>query len=364
MSALKHLRQLSSRHQGPPPAVAAMARAKRLLAGTLMRTRRPKRLPEAMRLQILGLTGHWFAMRLRGEVKIYPGIERMMEWGLCGERTARSNVGDLKNWGVLIPVAHEKGGAGKATEFVFSIQGLLRVLITMGANPHPSLWEALAACDEPTKNPAILGIKMLQFQQLSGGITEVENPAMEYAENPAIKGATVAPRFLNTDRVPINPTGEGLAPDCDEDRSTSSRVELPQDCLGNALACLPEPTAPQGEVREPPAGRSADASLGFSFLEKKNDERGACAEAPADAASETQAGLSGDARVLIEHLAEVGPATFGAAASSLRWTPTRVWVAEAELKAAGLIYFDGTGLPTISPPPGVMRPTPSNGGAR
>lgn len=58
--------------------------------------------------------------------------------------------------------------------------------------------------------------------------------------------------------------------------------------------------------------------------------------APADA-------LHPDAGALAVLLRLRGPMTYGAAASALGWGVTRAWQAEARLRAAGMVRFDGLG---------------------
>ncbi len=50
-----------------------------------------------------------------------------------------------------------------------------------------------------------------------------------------------------------------------------------------------------------------------------------------------------DPDALLSLLCETGPQSYGAAATMLRWTPTRTWQAEARLRAAGRITYDTIG---------------------
>ena len=144
----------SRRAKAQPAFIRTQNDAVRLLAGTLKRARKPRPLPLSLRLQLLQLARYWFTFRLRGELVIYPGTEKMQKWGECCERTARKNVTVLKTWGILRPIAYVTGGSGKATEFAFSIDALWRALVVSGANPSEQLRTALKACNDPHENPA------------------------------------------------------------------------------------------------------------------------------------------------------------------------------------------------------------------
>ena len=52
-------------------------------------------------------------------------------------------------------------------------------------------------------------------------------------------------------------------------------------------------------------------------------------------------GLDPDADAYLDRLHLHGPATYGAMASAMGWGATRAWRAEARLRAAGLLVYDG-----------------------
>jgi hypothetical protein len=54
-------------------------------------------------------------------------------------------------------------------------------------------------------------------------------------------------------------------------------------------------------------------------------------------------GLSPDAGEYLDFLHLHGPSTYGAFATALGWGATRAWQAEARLRAAGLVRYDGLG---------------------
>jgi hypothetical protein len=62
---------------------------------------------------------------------------------------------------------------------------------------------------------------------------------------------------------------------------------------------------------------------------------------PAGGGAPRADGLDADAAAYLDFLRLHGPATYGAAASSLGWGATRAWQAEAALRAAGLVTVTG-----------------------
>ena len=52
-------------------------------------------------------------------------------------------------------------------------------------------------------------------------------------------------------------------------------------------------------------------------------------------------GLDPDAGAYLDRLRLHGPATYGAMASAMGWGATRAWRAEAKLRTAGLVVYDG-----------------------
>jgi hypothetical protein len=66
-----------------------------------------------------------------------------------------------------------------------------------------------------------------------------------------------------------------------------------------------------------------------------------CRTPPTPASPPRADGPDADAGALLDWLRRNGPATYGAAASSLGWGATRAWQAEARLRAAGLVTVTG-----------------------
>jgi hypothetical protein len=87
---------------------------------------------------------------------MFPGMKAMAEWAEADERTARTNARVLENWGVLVPVAHAKGGGIYATEYSVDLKALFRVLVQMKANPSEALREKLTKRAEVTAKNVVL----------------------------------------------------------------------------------------------------------------------------------------------------------------------------------------------------------------
>lgn len=361
-TSLQHQRR---RRRLEPDTVRNQKDAARLLAGTLARVKKPARLSLSIRLQLLGLVKHWFAMRVRGETRIYPGTERMMEWGACSERTARTNVATLKGWGVLRPIAHEEGGAGKATEFFLNIDALWQILVVMKARPSDALRDALKACNEPHKKGAVFGQQINSDQCVACDIGRQSSAEDQEPEKAAEKGAAVAPRSYYDDKGSPGPAiavaaGRKAIPDFPS-AAPAFDVACYED--GEVATELPE-TQPERmpSLREPAALRSADAAL--VCLEEESFRRAACGEAPAlsvGATSDAEVDLSPDERNYLA-LLNAGPITYGAAATRLGWGATRASCAEAKLLRSGLATFDQLGRTVLAVPE--VEPAPPLCGGR
>lgn len=340
------------RKRSTPSFVARMAHARRLLAGTLARVNKPAKLPVSLQRQILGLAGYWFTMRAKGHVVIFPGTEKMMVWGQCEERTARTNTGKMKAWKALIPTAHEKGGAGKATEFVFCVENLWRALVTMGANPHPSLLEALQACDEPRHIPAKSIGKTKPFQSVSLPIITAKKGATVGGKKGAKKGATVAPRSFEYDTGSLSAAVEGVCPHGETNCPSASQAEPAQGAGEDA--------APAEPARKASDGPSSDLLKKNTHSEptgERASQLAGAASLPGQTLCGTGSDMTRDAATLLAHIEAHGPTTYGAAAAALGWGATRAWQAQAELLAAGAvrhIAFGRTELATA--PRGVVLP--------
>jgi hypothetical protein len=88
------------------------------------------------------------------------------------------------------------------------------------------------------------------------------------------------------------------------------------------------PDAPEAK---PAPGRAPAGFAGFAGF----------AAPPAPASAPRADGLDADAGAYLDFLRQHGPATCGAAASSLGWGATRAWQAEARRRAAGLVTVTG-----------------------
>lgn len=69
--------------------------------------------------------------------------------------------------------------------------------------------------------------------------------------------------------------------------------------------------------------------------------------------------LSPEAHTLLSHLTTNGPSTCGASATDLGISPTTVWCAERDLRAAGLIFHDNVGRGNPRAPMPTSRRTAS-----
>ena len=67
-----------------------------------------------------------------------------------------------------------------------------------------------------------------------------------------------------------------------------------------------------------------------------------------------------DAATLAELLADFGPTSCGAAATTLGWGATRAWQAEARLRASGRVRCDALGRATLIDGPGLSLDGPPN----
>jgi hypothetical protein len=126
---------------------------------------------------ICGLLSHWGRQVWRGETVIYPGVEKMAVWGGCKARMANYNLAVLRNWGVMEPVAYERGGR-RATRYRVHPDALAKALVLLETNPSPELIEKL-------RNPAI---------------------------NPAINPATIAPGILSSQQGPCQGAETNVIP--------------------------------------------------------------------------------------------------------------------------------------------------------
>lgn len=83
---------------------------------------------------------------------------------------------------------------------------------------------------------------------------------------------------------------------------------------------------------------SAKAKGVLSVLSVLSEGKGAKAAPPARAD-----GMDPDAGAYLDFLRLHGPHTYGAAMSELKWGATRAWLAEAKLRALGLVRYGDDG---------------------
>ncbi len=106
------------------------------LRSTLKRCDPP--LPDSVRLMAVQVVKEGIIWGLRGDAEIYPGMKNLAKWGSCSERQARRNVRVLENWGLMTIMSDGKGGR-KSTRYLVEPEQIIRVAMTMRANPHPEL---------------------------------------------------------------------------------------------------------------------------------------------------------------------------------------------------------------------------------
>jgi hypothetical protein len=98
---------------------------------------------------------------------------------------------------------------------------------------------------------------------------------------------------------------------------------------------LTDLTPHQGEGSGSPATASDDKSV-KSVKSGRGVSGGTVSTGPAQSPD----GLPADTAAYLDFLQRDGPSTYGAAAVALGWGATRAWLAEAQLKAAGLVRND------------------------
>jgi len=95
-------------------------------------------LPDSLRLMTAQIVKEGILRGLQGYSEIYPGMKKMASWGGCSERQAQRNVRALEAWGVITPVADQKGGK-RSTRYWVEPEAIIRAAMVMEANPHPDL---------------------------------------------------------------------------------------------------------------------------------------------------------------------------------------------------------------------------------
>ncbi len=373
---------------GPSAAVKRDADTVRLLDYALLRAR-PVAMAPSLRRQTLVVTRLALTNRRAGAEVLSPIVADLAKAAGCKLRQARDNLRTLERWGALI--LRKEGGGTAAAIYAFDGEALFRVLVVLGCNPGEDLRKglrppenhrflpppprhytpALTPAVGETLPPAVGSVIPSQFQTDSANenprdrispLTPALTPAVgsvislsaqcdsanensNALQSFPIYGALARADFLPS-LAPPSRTAESAGPEGETAFPAAARAEPSQRCWGNRQAGMAAPFGPPSHLREPLAGRSAVASL-FP-LSEKNAGRGACAEVPEGSARVTLSGLSDDARSLIDHLTASGPASYGAAASSLGWGATRAWVAEAELRAEGLVRLNHLGFMALA----------------
>ena len=116
----------------------------RHVGNTLRRADDP--LPASLRLMLPRMIRH--ALRLSNVIEMHPGADKVMEWAeVRSDRTARRLLSQLREAGVLRTMSYAKGGAGRATRYVFDVTALFRWLVRLGCNPSKALREKLSRWD-------------------------------------------------------------------------------------------------------------------------------------------------------------------------------------------------------------------------
>lgn len=95
-------------------------------------------LPDSLRLTASRAVKEGILRGLQGHPAIYPGIKKFAEWGGCSERQARRNVRTMEQWGLLTAIEGQKGGK-VSTRYAVEPEAIIRLAMTMEANPHPDL---------------------------------------------------------------------------------------------------------------------------------------------------------------------------------------------------------------------------------
>lgn len=125
-----------------PFALAQIDDMARAVQQTLRRANDP--LGESLVRMTGGLLMHCLRHHLAGNAA-HPGRARMAKMGLCCDKQAQRNIAILRNWLVMVPMSHLKGGGRRATRYRVDLQALKRVLVAIGCNPSPELFDRIDA---------------------------------------------------------------------------------------------------------------------------------------------------------------------------------------------------------------------------
>lgn len=339
----------------------------------LKRAPPPTKVPASLREQLLGLLHHWFRMK-RGVV--HPGMKKLAHWGGVTDKQARTNMRQLQAWEVAISCGYEAGGRDRATRYVISLPALFRVLQLIRANPSEFIRKFCHEKAEvdpsfPATNQTLasahLSLKPQPSEPLRNSVEVTAKPGSRTAQNPEVNPEeTSAGKREDTYGTAEGLAGREAPPSVSRSAGASLFASSPKKQVERARKgehptsaggsagdnenggaadyprdpCEPEHTL---KLREPPAGRSAGASL--VCLEKINSEAGKSGEHAAQTTCDLSPGshlLSADGATYLEHLAN-GPTTYGAAATWLGWSATRSSRADAEVIRLGLAFYDEKG---------------------
>lgn len=141
------------------------------LRNTLKRADNP--LAPSCVAQLGKIVSHFLRHQLAGHRVIYPGMKAMAKWGGCQERQARKNFATLQAACVTVVHAYAKGGR-RSTRFSVDFEAIVRLLVTIGANPSPELIDKLRAARDRCRR--------------STGDT-ARGPAQNPVQNPALSQA-------------------------------------------------------------------------------------------------------------------------------------------------------------------------------
>lgn len=395
---------------GVPAEVERDARTINRLRDTLLRAQ-PKGLAKSLRLQLAEITRLALMARRRREITFLRTVGDLAKRCGCVPEQVRRNLRVMENMRILTEVV--AGGGRLPTEYTFHGEMLFRALVGWGCNPSDDLRARLRGPENPDSgalsprnftpelSPDIchsaspeLGehfphenqivARSNNFVTQKQGRTPELSPVLnayfmtedQYVTGSDNSSANVIPPIYgplaHADLIP-SLTLQSLDRDGQEPSVTTETLPSPFVAPAFNGACyeagevatdLPEtPPVPKPNLREPPAGRSADASL--FVLEENFSERAACGETPSVSTDATSAeasspALSDDARDLLKLLA-AGSTTCGATASKLGWGNSRAMVAESELITSGLARYNHLGRTVLSNP-SADQPPPLCGG--
>ncbi len=315
---------------GPPRAVIHDHKTVGLLADT-MRRAKPVAIPDSLRRQMKEVVRLALSNRRNGSETISPTINELKQAARCESRQARNNMRTLEEWGALIRL--QKGGGTEAATYAFDGEALFRKLVSLGCNPGKDLRKGLRPPEthryEPAPPPAV-------------------TPAVDQTPSPAVRSTFSV--LDQQDNLSENAFGPHLqhtpavkdcfshSNQCDNDNENSLpliygtlvRAEFQSCSVSNCQEIA-------GELSlsvEPPAPETKPLPC---YPEKKHIHLDKPPRAASSDLNAKRPHLSSDAALMLDHLRQIGPSTYGACATALGVGATRAWRAEAELLAAGAV---------------------------